>query len=315
MKNKYPSFFIIGLPRSGTKLLRSLLNNNSKIFIPEVETVFLPKFLTLYRNVIINEKKSQEIIKRIKKTLFHFYYSDLFDFDFNYQKSLDVKIDKFISDFYFELMQQRNLNATLIGDKSPSYINHLKLLNTNFPKAKYIHIYRDPREVALSAKKAWGKNLYRTAIKWNYSINNFSKFKKNNDNLVLEISYEELISNTKSVMKRCVQFLEISYEKDMHVLNKNIENLGTAQTNYVTQNNNNKYKKILSKKQIKKIESYCFDEMLAKGYKSENKNLHSKKPNVLENISFLIHDVCSLIKFNVNEHGFIKGFKKIISSF
>ena len=26
--------------------------------------------------------------------------------------------------------------------------------------------------------------------------------------------------------------------------------------------------------------------MLAKGYKSENKNLHSKKPNVLENISF-----------------------------
>ena len=34
--------FIVGLPRSGTKLLRSLLNNHPEIGIPGAESQFLP---------------------------------------------------------------------------------------------------------------------------------------------------------------------------------------------------------------------------------------------------------------------------------
>jgi hypothetical protein len=41
MSNKL-SLFIVGLPRSGTKLLRELLNNHDNIFIPSIEAYFIP---------------------------------------------------------------------------------------------------------------------------------------------------------------------------------------------------------------------------------------------------------------------------------
>jgi len=38
--------FIVGLPRSGTKLLRGLLNEHSKIGIPDIESEFLPYWIS-----------------------------------------------------------------------------------------------------------------------------------------------------------------------------------------------------------------------------------------------------------------------------
>jgi len=40
--NFFGPLFIIGMPRSGTKLLRDLMNQNPKIGIPAAETHFIP---------------------------------------------------------------------------------------------------------------------------------------------------------------------------------------------------------------------------------------------------------------------------------
>lgn len=40
--------FISGMPRSGTKLLRDILNNHSKISIPDSETHFIPEFIRAF---------------------------------------------------------------------------------------------------------------------------------------------------------------------------------------------------------------------------------------------------------------------------
>ena len=53
--------FIIGFPRSGTKLLRDLLNNHSKINIPDIETNFLP-----YMNQLVNTTKNLEDKKNFR---------------------------------------------------------------------------------------------------------------------------------------------------------------------------------------------------------------------------------------------------------
>ena len=40
--------FISGMPPSGTKLLRDILNNHSKVSIPDSETHFIPAFIRTF---------------------------------------------------------------------------------------------------------------------------------------------------------------------------------------------------------------------------------------------------------------------------
>jgi len=77
------SLFIIGMPRSGTKLLRCLLNNHNEIFIPENETLFIPYFLKKYSGKKLNAQEIDVVIEELQKTLFFFYYlkSKSFNFD------------------------------------------------------------------------------------------------------------------------------------------------------------------------------------------------------------------------------------------
>jgi len=42
--------FILGMPRSGTKLLRDLLNRNPKIGVPTSETDFIPYLIKPFGN-------------------------------------------------------------------------------------------------------------------------------------------------------------------------------------------------------------------------------------------------------------------------
>ena len=44
MERAVPPFFLVGNPRSGTKMLRELLNASPAVWMSEVESHFIPKF-------------------------------------------------------------------------------------------------------------------------------------------------------------------------------------------------------------------------------------------------------------------------------
>ncbi|WP_138430257.1 sulfotransferase family protein [Fodinibius saliphilus] len=311
MGNKSLDLFIIGMPRSGTKLLRGLLNNHHDIFIPEVETLFIPKLLNKYGSQILSESQVIDVISEIKKSLFFFYYEKRHDFNFEALKVDRVNIKEFIDYLFNELASQRGISASILGDKSPNYINHIELLLQCYKSAKFVHIVRDPRDYVLSMEKAWGKNKYRAAYRWKKRVRNIIDLE--NEDRIMEIRYEDLISKPEETLEKVCLFLGVHFQSGLVQLENSIENLGSAKRASIKASNSKKYLDQLSPQEIQEIEEYCHP-ILKEYYKNENKNISEKIPGRLTEKYWEIYDGINLLNFNIKTHGLIRGIEKILKA-
>ena len=124
--------FIIGMPRSGTKLLRELLNQNPMIGIPPAETDFIP-YMIKHFGKFPNFEDDEEIdrfYEELKKTTFwswmkkHGYTLS----KEHIEKELDKKSWSSILEVILKLCAPPGREENFIwGDKSPTYICHMKL--------------------------------------------------------------------------------------------------------------------------------------------------------------------------------------------
>lgn len=310
------SFFIIGMPRSGTKLLRELLNNHMELFVPEVETLFIPSLLNNYKNKILTESEIKKVTLELKKSLFFFYYleDNKFDFDKLIVVPNQCTIIDYIDNFYNELTLQRKIKVNQLGDKSPNYIHSINLLLEYYPQAKFIHIVRDPRDYALSVRNAWKKSMKRAIFNWVKGINKLHDFANKNPNKILQIKYEDLIVNPKQTLTKCTEFLDVEYEENMSQLKRSIENLGDAQSAEVQGTNHQKYLSKLSNNEIKMIESYTVEFLRAYKYPYSIKKEKNKAISKILDTYLKISDGLNLIVFNCIEHGIKKGLHKMVKA-
>lgn len=302
--------FIIGMPRSGTKLLRTLLNNHRQIFIPSIETNFIHKM-----NRWIYD---HEDIKDVRN--FHSFYTKMSQTSYFQYRRLEgrpiIQEDEWYQScssfttqelfrtlIFFDLGLKDNCSNIIWGDKSPSYINHVTLIKGLYPKAKFIHIIRDVRDYCLSINKAWGKNMIRAAYRWNNDIINFvesfTPFVKD----VFEIKYEELIDNPKECLNKACNFLEIKYEENMHILMGTSENLGEAKNlKIIKRDNKNKYLSELNPRVLSQIEGIAYNCLNKYGYSTNTvpNQIIISKPKLF---FYKLLDGMNLLKFYIKERG------------
>ncbi|MHC4467463.1 MAG: sulfotransferase family protein [Planctomycetota bacterium] len=265
--------FVVGLPRSGTSLLRDLLNRNPKISMPRHESEFIPYMISKFGwNVDLTNKRSMrrfysELINtafyyNMQKLDFHITKEDL---ELIRNKQSWASIFEFILRFFAE---EHSSEEFVYGDKSPGYVNHMKLLNNIFPNVRFIHIVRDPRDHVLSMHKAWRRNLYRAAARWTETI---EKCRNSTDFLndrYFEVYYEELLENSEKVLKRLCDFLDCDFCTQMLSLENPAEKLGDARDQTViVRDNKNKYMKQLCVKDIKRIEEITYPVLKEMRYK------------------------------------------------
>jgi len=271
MKDQEPNnkfigpLFIVGLSRSGTKLIRDLLNNNTRVSLPQIESHFLPKILADERMTI---NKAHEIIS---ESLF---VQRLPQYDLPtinhliaYQRiENEAEFVEAILKYYASPNGLENWKSnTIWGDKTPSYLRHLDLLNSFFPQSKFIHIIRDPRDRALSVNLTWGKSMERATELWRREIKNASKWKLKKDRY-LEIKYEDLINDAESVLKLICDFLEIDFSHQMLSLAKPSEKHGnSSRMTGVNKTNSQKFE-VLKSSKIRRIEEIAFPVMKELGY-------------------------------------------------
>jgi hypothetical protein len=154
MDPDFKYFIIVGVGRSGTSLLHSMLNAHPQICcIPEINFVrrFLAetKFNKYESGKIEDIFSTDTLIKRLEfsdETLHDIIRSiEGGDMAILYKKLLLCYAERFGS-------------VPWIGDKDPRTIEYLPIIHRVFPNACVIHIIRDPRDV-LSSKKnaAWSK--------------------------------------------------------------------------------------------------------------------------------------------------------------
>jgi hypothetical protein len=309
METKF--LFIVGMPRSGTKLIRDLLNQHPSISIPEVETHFLPEFIRKYGiNFPLNNHKKKEMLNDFLDTTFYWHYINQGHFindDFRLQFEQLSSWDEFSALIFAYFSATSKVSTPIRGDKTPGYLKHITLLRKAHSNSKFIHIIRDPRDYCLSVANIWNKNIYRACDSWTKNLANSNKHENEPEDDYLVVKYEDLIQSVKITQQRISSFLGIPYVEKMTTLRKPAENYGEAKgRSEIVKNNSGKYINRLSNIEIKKIEELCFDQMLEHNYKIRFGTAQRKLP-LLEISYYQIIDLYNSLKFHIKEKGVITG--------
>jgi len=101
----------------------------------------------------------------------------------------------------FHKANQEKPGAVFFLDKSPNSTPHVELIAKCFPEARFIHMIRDGRDVAISmlmASKGWGKSwatrrVEEAAREWKRFVVQGRKTREFTRNYT-EVRYEELLS-------------------------------------------------------------------------------------------------------------------------
>lgn len=104
------------------------------------------------------------------------------------------------------------------GDKSPGYVLHMELLADLFPEARFIHVVRDGRAVALSyvETKFGPKDVPAGALYWDRRVTKGREYGRAlGPERYRELRYEDLVEAPESTVKELAPFLEIDFDPAM----------------------------------------------------------------------------------------------------
>lgn len=265
IKNSAP-VFIIGSQRSGTTFLFRLIQQYLKIGFGRDNGHFvrLKKMLPYYGDL-----HDRDNLRRLLRDIV-----EIPEFKKKRFKGFDIDIDRFIDTletssyedvvrtFYAEwAFQNGNIRW---GGKTPDYTLHFEELHELFPDAKFIHIIRDGRDVALSLfQKKWGpKNSFMAAKYWKNRVTAARRYGRNlSSDTYMEMRYESLVQSPSNEFRRLIYFIDYEGDKEaiMRKFDSDIDQL-------LRKNNFQKWKTMMSKTQVRTFEMVSGDLLNELGY-------------------------------------------------
>lgn len=266
--------FIVGMPRSGTKLLRGLLNQHPRICVPDIETDFFPFLVRWVREN--GRPQSEAEFSRLFATLkgatyFASRQPDRETFSWRawraHCKPGYDAASLFEGFIRYEIGSLPDDPSVIWGDKSPAYIRRIDLLLEHFPDARVIHIIRDVRDYCVSMRKAWNKDVRRAAFQWGKDVSAAHRICQDNPQRCVETRYEDLLRSPEQEMQRLCRFLQIAFTDAMLKLGRPAENHGDAVGRVeIVRDNVSKFAVRLTRAEICGVEALAWDAMNLLGY-------------------------------------------------
>ncbi|RMD92911.1 MAG: sulfotransferase [Calditrichaeota bacterium] len=228
-------FFIISSGRSGTTLLRAIINQHPDVCIPPESHVLghLVRKYKMWFRYLPWEYVVRLVVSefQIKYPGFGFWELDVFKFypiALNLQKE-QRSLARLIDIFFVYYMQEKKPEAKRWGDKSIVNALFLPLIDQLFPNAQYILLIRDGRDVAVSlvaADTTPVTDFRRAANYWLRSVTLARKFAAKLDaTRFLEIYYENLVKDPEPVIRKVYKFLNLDYTPKALEFWKNVDQL------------------------------------------------------------------------------------------
>jgi hypothetical protein len=204
--------FIVGAGRSGTTLLRLMLDSHPAMCIPP-ETGFIPA--ATGRSQVVADPRCEFF-----QTVTQFVTWEDFNLSLDEFFAVLKNIEPFdtsegIRAFY--RLYMRRLGKPRWGDKTPVYCIQMREVESALPEAHFIHIIRDGRDVALSVRPLWfapGKDMTTLALDWKSRVEQARQSSRRCLHY-LEVRYENLVADAEIELKRICAFLELQYHPQM----------------------------------------------------------------------------------------------------
>jgi hypothetical protein len=205
---------VVGVARSGTTLLRLMLDAHPALAIPP-ETHFIPKLVKALDEAG-EGSDPHEIAFELITT--HRRWPD-FGLDAAELRRRFDRIDPLTAGdamraFYGLYAEQQGKPRW--GDKSPSYVRRMRRVASALPEAHFVHLVRDGRDTALSQVEVdFGPDtVAEAAQQWAAGI---AKAKRQAKRVrrYMELRYEDLVADPEPGLRRVCEFVELEWDPAM----------------------------------------------------------------------------------------------------
>lgn len=251
--------FIGGCGRSGTTLLRVILNSHSRIYCGS-ELRLTPAFCQLYQEIANHPNIGS------------------YGWDLSNLKLL-------FSNLYLSFFQRIDLNEGVcrVAEKTPGNVKHFEILNQIFPQSPLIHIIRDGRDVIASyLSQNWvdlqtmkpmdlTQDPALAAEQWLTAITLHEQYLQLKLPNYFVIRYEELLDKPEDRIRELLNFCQEDYEEDVLNFHRKKHNLdvdasATQVSKPLYKTSIGKWKSKLSSEQLSIIAPIIGSKLVELGY-------------------------------------------------
>jgi hypothetical protein len=250
-ENRLPDYiFIVGMPRTGTNLLRNILNGAEEVSCKiSPETHFVGEFVgrggrgQMHRIGNMNDDAN---VRKLVDAMFaeQFagnYWKQLSDGRLGVEREALTKAilasdrsDRAIYEILLRIPHDVTADS-IAGDKTPTHVFHVPTLVDWFPNAKIIHTFRDPRAIYVSqTKKKRDKDVRGIEVPWKSSATLFNmsllmytvagwiraaqlhqQYQKAYPDQYYLIQFEQIVADPEGSLESLCSFLNLELEPGM----------------------------------------------------------------------------------------------------
>ena len=209
---------VLGVRRSGTTLLRVMLDRSPELAVPD-ESYFVPQLARRHRGPVDVDAFLDDL-RRLPTLV-------------EWQVSADAVASRLrpgmtpgeaIGAVFATYAAERG--KARWGDKTPLYMQYLPLLERLFPDARFVHLVRDGRDAALSflsvpagiMTEGWGhpRDAAGFACQWATEVRAARELgRRVGTARYLEVGYEALVAEPEAELRGICAFLGLAYDGAM----------------------------------------------------------------------------------------------------
>lgn len=242
--------FIVGMPRTGTNLLRNILNSAQQVHCAiGPETHFVGEFIGRGGRTQMRRIGDMNDDSNVRKLVDAMYAQE---FAGNFWKQLAdgrLQVDRkdLLQAFLATDRSERAIYSTLLrisptvgensiaGDKTPAHLFHVPTLAEWFPRARFVHTFRDPRAIYMSQIKKkrkedvrgievpWepGTSMFKlglfvyTLAGWVRAAQLHKQYTRDYPEQYFLLQFEEFVADPRTTLETLCEFLNIELEPDM----------------------------------------------------------------------------------------------------
>jgi hypothetical protein len=212
-----PAPFVVGVGRSGTTLLRMMLDAHPALAIPP-ETHFLNPFIQASGRVRFTPRSATRTIVDDQRRRWNDFGLAEEDLLARFEALEPFNTADALRAFY-RLYADKH-GKPRWGDKTPDYIRKMKKLQKTLPEARFIHVIRDGRDAGLSQNSRVikrGKEPIpprEMARRWRKRVAKSREDAAEVEHYI-EVRYEDLIADTEGVLRRVCAHVELEFDPMM----------------------------------------------------------------------------------------------------
>ncbi len=209
---------VLGVRRSGTTLLRVMLDRNAALAVPD-ESYFVPQLARRHRGTV-DPAAFVEDLRRLPTLVEWGLSPEAVASRLRPRMTTGDAIAAVFEAYAAERGKRR------WGDKTPLYMQHLGLLERLFPSALFVHLIRDGRDAALSfltvpagiMTEGWGypRDAAGFAAQWATEVRAARALgARLGRDRYLELRYEALVADPAAELRRVCSFAGLQYDDAM----------------------------------------------------------------------------------------------------